>query len=232
MTSSVAAAASPTTTAPARAPVSAPAAPHGAFRSLLLGRAAQAGRAGPAQAASRPPAATPVAAAGARGPGRGAADPAGCDGLPAAATPHLPHLPHAKGEMLGRDKHASPPDHDAGSLDPAARHAAQLAPPAMAGGAVEAAGGAPEVHARASLEHLLPALVKKVAWAGDGKRGSVRMELGAGALAGATVMVHADGGRVRVEIDAPAGADRDAWKARIAGRLAASGLDVEHVEIT
>ncbi len=117
-------------------------------------------------------------------------------------------------------------------LDPTARHLAQLAPPQVAGVAILPAASAPEVHARASLEHLLPALVRRIAWAGDGRRGSVRMELGSGALAGATVLVHADGGRVRVEIDAPAGADREEWKARISERLARSGLDVEHVEVT
>ena len=58
------------------------------------------------------------------------------------------------------------------------------------------------------------------------------MELGAGALAGATVTVHADDGRVRVEIAAPPGANPEEWRARIGERLAARGLAVEHVIVT
>ena len=50
-----------------------------------------------------------------------------------------------------------------------------------------------------------PDMVKKIAWAGDGKRGSMRLELGAGALAGGTLLVQAEEGRVRVELNAPPG---------------------------
>jgi hypothetical protein len=111
-----------------------------------------------------------------------------------------------------------------------ARHAAQIAPP-MLGGPAPIAESVPEVKARASLEELLPQVVKRIAWAGDGRRGSVRMELGAGALAGGTVTVHADDGRVRVEIAAPAGADAGHWRERIEARLAARGIEVERVEV-
>ncbi len=83
----------------------------------------------------------------------------------------------------------------------------------------------------ASLEELLPALVRKIAWSGDGRRGSVRLELGAGALSGATLLVHADGGQVRVALQAPPVTDLEDWRARIAGRLAAKGLDVLGVDV-
>jgi hypothetical protein len=123
-------------------------------------------------------------------------------------------------------------------LDSVARHAAQLAPP-MAHEPVApqvllppaAAAAAPEVRAHASLEDLLPALVRKVAWTGDGRRGTVRLELGAGALSGATLLVHTDEGRVRVHLDAPSGADVEQWRARITQRLAARGLAVDSVEV-
>jgi hypothetical protein len=88
--------------------------------------------------------------------------------------------------------------------------------------------------AAASLEELLPRLVRRVAWSGDGRRGAVRLELGAGPFEGATLLVQADGGRVEVMLDAglasggPAGADAaavHAWRDRIAARLEAQGVD-------
>jgi hypothetical protein len=84
----------------------------------------------------------------------------------------------------------------------------------------------------ASLEELIPVLVRRIAWTGDRHRGSVRLELGAGELAGATLLVHADGGRVRVHIDAPPGADTLAWQHRISQRLASRGVLADSVEVT
>lgn len=112
-------------------------------------------------------------------------------------------------------------------LDPSFRHAASLAPPqsvAQATSPSEVEAGT--ARARLSLEELLPALVRRVAWAGDRHRGSVRLELGAGAYAGATLLVHADHGRVRVEVSGP-GADE--LRRRIDERLRRHGLDVESV---
>jgi hypothetical protein len=91
------------------------------------------------------------------------------------------------------------------------------------------AADVPAARARTSLEDLLPALVRKVAWSGDGRRGTVRLELGAGAMAGAEVVVESEGGRVRVQLRAPAGVDAEAWRRRVEGRLAARGLAVEGV---
>jgi hypothetical protein len=123
-------------------------------------------------------------------------------------------------------------------LDPSARHAAQMAPPMLSMSAVDSttsAGGAaappPDVMANVALETLLPELVRKVAWSGDGKRGSMRLELGKGALAGGVVTVHADEGRVRVVVDAPVGTDTAAWKQKLESRLAARGVDVEDLEV-
>ncbi|MBX3208843.1 MAG: hypothetical protein KF764_27680 [Labilithrix sp.] len=115
-------------------------------------------------------------------------------------------------------------------LDPAARQAAQLAPPQATPPAQDApaAAAAEEIapRARVSMEELLPQLVKRIAWAGDRRRGSVQLELGAGRHAGTTVTVHADAGRVRVELD---GVGADALRERIRTRLERHGLDVESV---
>ena len=75
----------------------------------------------------------------------------------------------------------------------------------------------------------LPALVRRVAWSGDRRKGTIRLELGAGALAGATLLVEAEEGRVRVHLSAPPGVDLTAWRARIGARLAARLLVVESV---
>jgi hypothetical protein len=116
-------------------------------------------------------------------------------------------------------------------LDPAARHAAQMAPLFQAPPPAPAVSTAAPVEAetRASLESMLPELVRKIAWSGDGKKGSMRLELGAGALAGGTLLVHADEGRVRVELNAPAGTDVDAWKARLQERLDRRGVAVDEI---
>jgi hypothetical protein len=87
-----------------------------------------------------------------------------------------------------------------------------------------------EARVRSSLEDILPALVRRVAWSGDGRRGTVRLELGAGELAGGTLLVQVDEGRVRVRLTAPPGVDVDAWRGRITDRLEARGLAVDSVE--
>lgn len=118
---------------------------------------------------------------------------------------------------------------DADMLDSAARHLAQLAPPPCAAFPPPPAVSVDAPSRARSLEELLPELVRRVAWAGDGKRGSVRLELGAGAYAGASVIVHADGGRVRVELGGLPDATLAPLRARIGERLRGHGLDVESV---
>lgn len=121
------------------------------------------------------------------------------------------------------------------SLGAAARQAAHLAPPGVQlqvptqppMPTLVASPSAPGVAAPASLEEILPALVRKIAWSGDARRGAVRIELGAGALAGATLLVAADGGRVQVTLSGGADAELDPWRERIVARLAARGLDAD-----
>jgi hypothetical protein len=139
----------------------------------------------------------------------------------------------AQTPSAGPAKHEKPLSQHDDDLDPMARRAAQLAPPVQLGGpaATFEPSAIVDTHARVSLEEILPQLVKKIAWAGDGKKGSVRIELGAGELAGSTLLVHADDGKVRVELSVPPGVDANAWKERIHSKLSARGLDVESVDV-
>jgi hypothetical protein len=116
----------------------------------------------------------------------------------------------------------APPE---GCSIPAAAIVASL-PPGPAGSASTPSA------AVASLEELIPAMVRRISWAGDRHRGSLRLELGAGELAGTTLTVHADGGIVRVNMLTPPGVDTALWQRRISGRLAARGIPTESVEVT
>jgi len=98
--------------------------------------------------------------------------------------------------------------------------------------ATEAAAPPPEiVRAQASLEDLLPELVRRVQWSGDGRKGTVRMEL-AGSMAGSTLLVSSDAGRVRVHLDVAPGVDASGWQQRITERLAARNIPTDSVEVT
>jgi hypothetical protein len=131
-------------------------------------------------------------------------------------------------------------------LDPLLRHRASLAPPdarsqtpSFASPVLASAGfGAaapvtPEAAPRAlaSLEHLVPALVRRVAWSGDARRGTARLEIGAGELAGSTLLVHADEGRVQVHLSVPPGVDAASWQRRITERLASRNISAQSVEV-
>jgi hypothetical protein len=85
--------------------------------------------------------------------------------------------------------------------------------------------------ARVSLEHVMTRFVRKVAWSGDANRGTARLELGAGALAGATLTIHSEQGAVSVSLELPPGVDAHAWRERIARRLGARGLQVAELEV-
>jgi hypothetical protein len=169
---------------------------------------------------------------------------------------HAPRAAHASGVPPEADMAVDPPDDASGALDPAVRHAAHLAasltqprptthpperpsahaqPPVPDASPASAAPPA-EVRAAASLEELLPALVRSIAWNAQGHRGVVHLELGAGSLSGTRLVIEAEGGRLRVTIAPPpsvrASVELAGWSERIAARLAARGLDVGSVEVT
>lgn len=81
----------------------------------------------------------------------------------------------------------------------------------------------------AALEPLVSELLKSIAWGGDRRRGTVRIELGAGRYAGATLQVDAVGDGLRIDVEAPAGVDGAALGARLAERFEARGLRVDRL---
>jgi hypothetical protein len=68
---------------------------------------------------------------------------------------------------------------------------------------------------REDLQNLLTGLARRVAWGGDRRKASARIELGEGALAGATLVVHTDQHALNVA---------QGWQERIARRLEGRGL--------
>lgn len=156
--------------------------------------------------------------------------------VPDARTPRQaePQVPtelerHAGGRADGLpvDDDAPIDDAELDLLDPALRRAASLAPPPVLAPPAPAAHTPVEEvapRARVSMEELLPQLVRRIAWAGDRRKGTVQLELGAGRHAGTTITVHADEGRVRVELD---GVDVDELRSRIHARLRRQGIELD-----
>ena len=71
---------------------------------------------------------------------------------------------------------------------------------------------------------MLGSLARRAAWGGNRRRGSARIELSEGMLAGATLVVHTDQRSVNVELELPPGVSAQGWQARIAERLEARGF--------
>ncbi len=153
-----------------------------------------------------------------------------------AGPPGAPHAPTAHRPPPKRDEGAADRGPNDDLLDPLYRQGALLVPtsPPVAAPPPAPASPPPSPLATPSLEDLVPQLVRKLALAGDGRRATVRVELGGGPLAGATVVVSNESGAIRVDVEAPSGlggAERAAWSERIRSRLVARGLAVESVAV-
>ena len=73
--------------------------------------------------------------------------------------------------------------------------------------------------------------VRRLAWGGDGRRGTARIEIAAGEWAGAAIVVHAVERQVRIEIDLPEGVPLESWRERIAARLRERGVELLELSI-
>jgi len=77
---------------------------------------------------------------------------------------------------------------------------------------------------REDLQNLLTGLARRAAWGGDRRKGSARIELSEGALAGATLVVHTEQRAVSVELELPPGTSALGWQQKIADRLEGRGF--------
>jgi hypothetical protein len=59
----------------------------------------------------------------------------------------------------------------------------------------------------------------------------VRIELGGGRLAGTTLVVTSEDGRVSVDLEMPSTVATYGWQQRIADRLRSRGLDVDSIDV-
>ena len=88
---------------------------------------------------------------------------------------------------------------------------------------VAVAAGAAAVATRVPDEVALETLVRRFAWGGNGRRGSARIELGAGSLAGLTLLLSAEDGLVSLEVE---GDSTGEHARRLTERLEARGIRV------
>jgi len=164
----------------------------------------------------------PMSGISASGPARASSPANGPQTSPEApaCTPHGP----ARRDSDDRLDPAGPAPSD-GLLDPLY---CQLAVNSGASSFVQpdpAASTAPAaLPLREDLQNLLSGLSRRAAWGGDRRKGSARIELSEGALAGATLVVHAEQRAVSVELELPAGMGALDWQQRIAERLQARGF--------
>jgi hypothetical protein len=94
----------------------------------------------------------------------------------------------------------------------------------------QAANGVPSpaLPLREDLQNLIAGLARRAAWGGDRRKGSARLELSEGALAGATLVVHTDQRSVSVELELPSGsAMATEWQQRILERLEGRGFSAQ-----
>ncbi len=160
------------------------------------------------------------------------------EGLKAPPSPHYPtttpneprtvKAKHEERDETTKDETKKAPIEAFDPLDPASRRMAQIAPP-MAIAPPAATNNDVSARARVSMEDLLPQLVRRIAWAGDRRKGTVQLEIGAGRHEGTTVTVHADDGRVRVELHGRDPSATEDLRQRLDARLRRHGLDVESV---
>ncbi len=143
--------------------------------------------------------------------------------------PPLPPLAPRGQREQGDSRHDHDPRAPAPLLDPLARtfahgqlHLAQPAPPPAA---------LPPTVSLVHLDQMMTKLVRKVAWGGDGERGAARIELGAGELAGATIIVQSDHGALSVDVELPPGAAADVWRERLEKRFKGRGFNLVELNV-
>jgi hypothetical protein len=156
------------------------------------------------------------------------------DGLPSLMGKGADAASRAVDRMHEREHGRPRKDTRGDALDPNERHAAQLGPPPMLEAPLPPAPvQVAEAAHRASLESMLPRLVKSIAYVKENARkGSMLLEFGAGSLKGCSMAVHADHGQIVVRLEVPAGQDAEAWRSRIHEALLRRGVEDADVQVS
>ncbi len=154
--------------------------------------------------------------------------------------------PEGKASALTRSSPAAAPLDETSAVEAAGDKPASKEAPGLSAGVVldpllgvlvptlqrlENPLAAPAVIAAPAFAELWAKLVRKIAWGGDGRRTTARIEIGDGDWAGATIVVSAVAHQVAVTIDLPPGARVAEWRERIARRLEERGLDVAELNV-
>lgn len=143
----------------------------------------------------------------------------------AGGAPGPPGEPGTRRPSAGRGDDHEPERDLPERIEPFELALAPLAPDrATTAPRVAPAAPAPPVAPVADLEALVPKLVRRLAWGGDGRRGAARIEVGAGALGGSTITVQVDGEEVAIDLDLAPGIDAAPVEARLRDRLSRRGV--------
>ncbi len=144
-------------------------------------------------------------------------------------TSPLPRLSHPgrDGQGQGHSHHGQDPGRPNALLDPLVRSFAHGQLSHVSAPPPPAAPPPTLVH----LDQIMTKLVRKVAWGGDGERGAARIELGAGELAGATIVVESDNGALSVDVELPPGVAADVWRERLEKRFKGRGFNLVELNV-
>jgi len=131
--------------------------------------------------------------------------------------------PEVTPQSVDRELEGSAKESEAGVLDPLelalSKPSFGLTPPT------------PTARGGLLLDPLVGELVRAIAWGGDRRRGAARLELGGSRFAGASVVVHAEGRELTIELDAPRHLDGVELGERLRKRLESKGLVVRAVTL-
>lgn len=129
---------------------------------------------------------------------------------------------HDRDDAASRGPDEAPPV----GLDPLSRALALGQPTLLATTPPTTAPAAVSVHA-SSIDQLAERLLRRVALGGTRHRGTALLEVGAGLLQGASIVVTAEGGALSVRVDGPASAEARAWGEGLERRLRERGVEAE-----
>jgi hypothetical protein len=135
--------------------------------------------------------------------------------------------PQPAADPLAEPERGSPndgaPDWQPGAVDPLALFGVTGA------GFTEPAVPAPT--GPVAIDPLVGELLRSIAWGGDRRRGTARIELGSGRYGGTALKVEVVGERLHIDLEAPPGVDANELGARLSERFAARGLPVDSLVV-